>query len=78
MPTRGGERNSSDEKLNKQWVMSTSQYVLFIMNPNKLNVAKLGDTSGVSPLRKIVYYEVTVLIYILYFDYRRTTFTAWH
>ena len=56
--------------------MSTSQYVLFIMNPNKLNVAKLGDTSGVSPLRKIVYYEVTVLIYILYFDYRRTTFTA--
>ena len=45
MSTRGGGRNSSDGKLNKQRVTSTLQYVLFIMNPNKVNVAKLGHTS---------------------------------
>ena len=39
--TRGGENNSSDEKLNKQRVLSTSQPDLFITNPNKLIVAKL-------------------------------------
>jgi hypothetical protein len=50
MSTRGGGCISSDEKLNKQQVMSTSELVLFIANPNKVNVVKLGDTSA-SPLR---------------------------
>ena len=48
MSTRGGGRNSLDEKLNKHRVTSTLQYDLFIANPNKLNTAKLVDTS-VSP-----------------------------
>ena len=46
--TRGGEHNSSEEKLNKQRVSSTSQHDLFTMNPNKRNVAKLRDPS-ISP-----------------------------
>ena len=48
MSTRGGGRNSLDEKLNKHRVTSTLQYDLFIANTNKLNTAKLVDTS-VSP-----------------------------
>ena len=36
--TRGGEHNSTDEKLNKH--LSTLQHGLFIANQNKHNVAK--------------------------------------
>ena len=43
--TDTGEHNSLDDRLNKQQVSSTSQHDLFIMNPNKCNVAKLGDPS---------------------------------
>ena len=46
--TRVGEHNSLDERLKKQRVSSTSLHDLFITNPNKCNVAKLGDPSTTS------------------------------
>ena len=42
--TQGGRHNSSDEKPNKHQVTSNLQQDLFLANPNKLNIAKLGDT----------------------------------
>jgi hypothetical protein len=52
MSTPGGGRNSSDGKINKHQVMSTLQYDLFLAYLNKLDIAKLGDTS-VSPPPKM-------------------------